>query len=71
MANMQLWYTLDRNNCPVPCDMFEAAELLDSERRIVAKTNLGFCEVSTVFLALDYSLDGRRPVLFETMVFGL
>lgn len=42
----------------------------DSARRI-ALTELGFANVSTVFLGIDHSFAlGGDPVLFETMIFG-
>ena len=41
------------------------------EARIVAKTDIGEnVHVSTVFLALDHSFGGDRPLLWETMIFG-
>lgn len=36
----------------------------------VAKTKVGDVEVSTVFLSIDHSFGGGRPLVFETMVFG-
>ena len=74
-------YILDRNNQAVPCDdiyqwggWFEKASL--DGRRIVAKTNLGAAEVSTVFLGVDHNFNNwgneqpEPPLLFETMIFG-
>lgn len=59
---------------PVPVeDLFEWASWLESSdvKRIVAKTDVGPLQVSTVFLAIDYDFSGRGPpILFETMVFG-
>ncbi|MGI9403000.1 MAG: hypothetical protein ACR2OF_00635 [Hyphomicrobium sp.] len=40
------------------------------EERIVAKTNVGDMNVSTVFLGLDHSFGDGPPLLFETMIFG-
>lgn len=37
--------------------------------KVVEKTQLKDCLVSTVFLGLDHSFDEGCPVLFETMVF--
>lgn len=69
-------WILDRNNQPIPCDdviewgkWYQAASM--SGRRFVAKTDLGHCEVSTVFLGVDYQFGDGPPLLFETMVFGL
>lgn len=39
--------------------------------RIVAKTQVGDSEISTVFLGLDHQfIVGGPPLIFETMVFG-
>jgi hypothetical protein len=40
------------------------------ERRRVDETFIGETRVSTVFLGLDHGWGGRRPVLWETLVFG-
>jgi hypothetical protein len=41
------------------------------KERIVARDNLGFAQVSTVFLGLHFSVCcHEQPKLFETMVFG-
>ena len=37
--------------------------------RVIAKTQVGEAEVSTVFLGIDHSHDGDVPILFETMIF--
>jgi hypothetical protein len=37
--------------------------------RVVARDTIGESEVSTVFLSLDYSLEGP-PLLYQTLVFG-
>ena len=36
----------------------------------VAKTNLGTCNISTVFMGLEYGTVNGEPVVFETMIFG-
>lgn len=41
----------------------------DSKDRFMFSTTVGRYRVSTVFLGLDYSFGGRKPILFETMVF--
>lgn len=38
--------------------------------KVVAKTYMGFCTVSTVFLLFDHSWGEGEPILFETTVFG-
>jgi len=41
------------------------------DKRVVAKTTLAGCDVSTVFIGLDHRFTGDGPPLvFETMVFG-
>lgn len=41
------------------------------DNRIVAKMKFPGCEVSTVFLGIDYAFgDEVGPILWETMVFG-
>lgn len=41
-----------------------------NQLRVVARTDVSNYEVSTVFLALDYSFGGPEPILYETMVFA-
>lgn len=40
------------------------------ENNSVARDTFGKVLVSTVFLGLDHSWDGGKPLLFETMIFG-
>ena len=42
-----------------------------SRRRRVRLTYLDGCRISTAFLGLDHNYSGGRPLLFETMIFGL
>lgn len=43
----------------------------ESKNRVVARTQVGNYDVSTVFLAMDYSFsETDKPVLWETMVFS-
>jgi hypothetical protein len=42
----------------------------DKEQKVVDNTNVGETTVSTVWLGLDHSFGGARPLIFETMVFG-
>ena len=43
----------------------------EANRRIdYTELHDGSIYVSTVFLGLDHSFDGGRPVLYETMIFG-
>jgi len=68
---MSRYYKLE-GHTPVVCsNALEWAQWFESvkEERIVAKTKIGDIEVSTVFLGLDHSYNGK-PLLFETMIFG-
>lgn len=67
-------YILDKNGKPVlEPDLRKWAVWFGSAQnsggRTTALTDVGKYEVSTVFLALDYSFGGNEPVLYETMVF--
>ncbi len=42
---------------------------LECNERRLSVTNIGRFTVSTVFLSLDHSFSGKKPVLFETLVF--
>lgn len=42
----------------------------DENKRRVALNSDGVISVSTVFLGIDHSLFGTKPLLFETMIFG-
>ena len=54
----------------VPCfDLMEWARWFETADRVVARTDVGPLRVSTVFLGMDHSWEGR-PHLFETMIFG-
>ncbi len=66
-------YILNDSDEPVRCDdLTEWREFFESSTRIIAKTDLSRagCEVSTVFLGMDYGFAPGNPVLFETMIFG-
>ena len=45
------------------------ASWMEDAGRCVESTQIGQCRVSTVFLGLDYGLEGP-PILWETMVWG-
>ncbi|MCK5605070.1 hypothetical protein KAR91_24485 [Candidatus Pacearchaeota archaeon] len=45
-------------------------EVSITNERVGVSKKLGFIEVSTVFLGIDHSFTGGKPLLFETMVFG-
>jgi hypothetical protein len=65
-------YILDESGDPVPCDLFTWADWFESypQARVIAKHQVGKCEVSTVFLGFDHSFFGGLPILWETMIFG-
>jgi hypothetical protein len=68
-----MWYTLDENNKPVASNVreYSAWEEANPERKAVKQDTIGEVFISTVFLGLDHSWrDDRRPLLWETMVFG-
>lgn len=65
-------YILDEKGDVVECnDLLKWAEWFETsgERRKIAYDDVGDHYVSTVFLGLDYSFGGKKPILFETMVF--
>ncbi len=69
------YYTLDGNNNPVLCTLREWGDLYQSEtgqdRRRVALDKVDGYEISTVFIGLDHRYAfSKKPLLFETMVFG-
>lgn len=65
-------YILDGQKNPVRCDDMErwGDFIRVPENKVVARSEFGSASVSTVFLGLDHSFGGGRPVLFETMIFG-
>lgn len=70
-----MYYTLDDNNNTVRCDLDEWGKLYNTnegqDRRRVAFDKIDDYEISTVFLGLDHSHGfSKKPLLFETMVFG-
>lgn len=69
------YFNLDENNNPVKCDIKDWSKLYETkdgeERRRVALDEFNNYEISTVFLGLDYGHGfTRKPLLFETMIFG-
>lgn len=51
-------------------DLYEWAMAFEKCNRVINKTTIENCDVSTVFLGMDYSYKGKKPLLFETMIFG-
>ena len=67
--NKYYWYDQDHNIYPVSLD--EWARRFEHDDRVLAKTDIGDTQVSTVFLGLDHNMSGEGlPILWETMVFG-
>jgi hypothetical protein len=63
-------YILDNNHKPVPvAEIREWARWYETADRHVGRTQIDEMIVSTVFLGIDHSWDGAKPLLFETMVF--
>ncbi len=64
-------YILDGHKL-IPCDdLIKWANWFEKANRHVAKTQItDDIDMSTVFLGLDHSFGGDKPMLFETMVFG-
>ncbi len=64
-------YILEDKIPKVVDDVLEWGKWFETADRHVAKTVLpNGVEVSTVFLGLDHSFSGGKPILFETMIFG-
>ena len=51
-------------------DLMKWARWFETAERHVANDYVGKIQVSTVFLGIDHSFSGGRPLLFETMIFG-
>lgn len=70
-----MWYKLDENNNPVKAkdnkDFFDWHDK-NMHKTIVMQQEFDGLRVSTVFLGLDHSFprDDKRPLLWETMIFG-
>lgn len=65
-------YILDKDGNPVvEPDLLKWGKWFEEagDNRRIAYDEVGDYYVSTVFLGLDYSFGGDKPVLFETMVF--
>ncbi len=63
-------YTLNLRGEPMPCDdVLTWAKWFESAERHVAYDLVGDSCISTVFLGMDHSFGGKKPILWETMVF--
>ena len=68
---MSDFFILDENHNVIPAaNTLEWGEFFNKPDRIVAATEIGEIRVSTVFLGIDHSWGGDKPVVFETMIFG-
>ena len=68
-----MWYKLDKENNPMICDAFQDYLKWEEEnvnQKKVKQDTIGEILVSTVFLSLDHSFGGEKPLLWETMIFG-
>lgn len=64
-------YILDGHEAVPEPYLMKWGAWLQSADRVVKKTKLPDCEISTVFLGLDHGYDpSKPPLIFETMVFG-
>lgn len=64
---LDIWYDRQGNKI----SLAQAEPLLgDLDYKVVAKTQFGDVEVSTVWLGLDHNWLGKPPLIFETMTFG-
>ena len=62
---------LDKKHRLVETDLETWAESFhDNDTRRVARDTVGKADVSTVFLGVDHSFGGEKPLWFETMIFG-
>lgn len=69
MMTREYWVLRDKRAVPV-ATIEEWAREYDENTRRVAETTIGKSWISTVFLGIDHSFGGPRPLLFESMVFG-
>lgn len=64
-------YILKRHKAIVEPDLLKWGKWFETANRRVAEDTVGRVHISTVFLGLDHSFgDRRKPLVFETMVFG-
>ena len=64
-------YILDENGNPKKePDLLKWAKWFEPAKRHIGNDTINGVRVSTVFLGLDYSFGGSKPLLFETMIFG-
>lgn len=67
-----MYYALDDNHKVVPITDEVTRDLWrDMDRRRVDRTQVGKCDVSTVFLVIDHNYGDGPPLVFETMIFSV
>lgn len=62
-------YFLNEDKTYRPCDVMTWAKQFDRLDKHVADAYVGDYRVSTIWLGLDHSFGGDKPLLFETMIF--
>jgi|JRYG01.1.fsa_nt_gb hypothetical protein len=67
-----IYFRLDDTGEAVPCDVLEASRLLArTDGRLIARTPLPDGRtICTIFLVFDHAPFARRPVLFDTLLYG-
>jgi len=67
-----MWYILDKDNKPIRSNIISYSKWESKNPGIkgVKQDYIGDIYISTVFLGLDHSYDGGKPLLWETMVFN-
>lgn len=65
--NTGKYVLIDKKAYPVN-DLRKWGEAMENDSRRVERTQVGDCDISTVFLGLDYG-HGGKLLLFETMAF--
>lgn len=64
-------YILNGKEPVLEPDLMKFGKWFETADRVVKKTELPDCEVSTVFLGIDHRhFSDGPPILFETMIFG-
>lgn len=61
--------TYDRDGNPISMDQWSRLHVA-FDYRVVAKTQVGAYEVSTVWVGFDHGWGDGPPLIFETMVFA-
>lgn len=62
-------YLLKEDKTYEPCDLMTWCKQFENMQRHVAYDIINGYKVSTVWLGLDHSYFGDKPLLFETMIF--